>query len=792
MKTLSCLLATLLLPCWVASQSPSQTLRGKVYDKESLTPLIGANITIEKTMPLLGSSTDENGNFRIESVPVGRRTLTISYLGYESEVIANVLVTTGKEVVLNIELTESLVQMKEVIVRAYNNKSQPNHDMAVASARSFSVEETSRYSSSLFDPARMAQNYAGVSFSGGSSDLFNEIIVRGNSPRGVLWRLEGIEIPNPNHFGSLGNSGGGISMLSSSLLSRSDFYTGAFPAEFGNATSGVFDLRLRQGNNERTEHSIMVGILGTEIATEGPMGAKGDASYLVNFRYSTLGILEKIGLSPAGDLLPEYGDLSFNIYLPKGKAGTLNIFGLGGKNRAYFEPEPDSSKWEFSDDNEGYNEKETVGTVGMAHKIIINNRSYLKTVAAASIDQYEDQDYTLIPAKNYREVVDFRDKFHNYHYRINSSFHQKINARHSFNTGLNASLHQFEFFSQEWEEEKNQFATYLQNESSAAQWQTYFQWKTRVNPILTLTGGLHFNYFGLSNHSSIEPRVAAKWSVSDDQSFHLALGLHSKPEHPAFYFVETSESGNQRTSPNKHLDYIKSVHAIAGWDQRFSKDFRIRAELYFQHLYDVPVEIDPDENGSLLNTLSIWDMLGTSQANNDGKGRNYGIDLTIEKNYSRNYYFLITASAFNSQFSTADGRWFNTRFNSKYQLNILGGREIPFKRSPHKTVGFNGKFIINGGDRTIPVDLENSRLHNEGVYVYDKMYTSTLGTYYRFDIGFKYQVNRPRTTHSIMLDVQNVTNHLNVGFQYYDEDKRDVETLYHTSLFPVLNYRVEF
>lgn len=796
MKTIISLTQVILLSLLtiyaVAQPIHTQTVRGHIVDGETLMPLIGANIIVQPSEPLLGASTDADGNFKIESVAIGRKTLTISYLGYEPLVVPNILITTGKEVVLQLEMTESLVSMAEIVVKAYDEKSTPLNEMAIASARSFSVEETGRYASSLFDPARMAQNFAGVSTTGGSSDLFNEIIVRGNSPRGVLWKLEGIEIPNPNHFGALGNSGGGISMLSSSLLSSSDFYSGAFPAEFGNATSGAFDLNLRKGNNQKREHSFMLGILGTEVASEGPIGPKGGASYLVNFRYSTLGILQKIGLNPAGDVLPEYGDLSFNFNFPKTKIGQFNIFGLGGKNRAYFDVVADSSQWEFNDDMYGFNERQTVGTIGLSHKLLLNDRSYLHTVMAASTDQSVDDEYYLDAANNYRSVRDFETNFNNKIYRITSTYHQKINAKNTFEIGGIISQHDFDFYARNYFEEGQKFETFLQDTGASTQLQAFAQWKHRVTEDWTITGGIHANYFGLTKNSSIEPRIASKWSLNERQSVHLALGIHSKAEHPVFYLTETTTDEMVRTNPNAKLDYIKSFHAVAGYDHQFSKDFRLKTEVYFQYLYDVPVEDQLDSRASMINTLDIWDVLDAGKAVNDGNGKNIGIDVTLEKNFNKSYYFLVTGSLFDSKFRAKDGRWYNTRFNSQYQTNILAGKEYVSGKKKNRIIGFNGKFVLNGGNRITPINLEASRAESKTVFDNDKFYAASVGTYYRFDVGFSYKVNRKKMTHAFMLDIQNVTNRLNPLERYYSQSRGNIMTEVHTGLFPVLNYRVEF
>ena len=774
----------------IFAQNHLQTVRGTIQDKESLVPLIGANILIENTDPMLGTSTDDLGNFTIDNVPVGRCNVRVSYLGYEPLLINNILVTSGKEVVLDLKLSEALTSLKEIVVSADQEKATPLNEMAFSSARSFSVEETSRYASSLFDPARMAMNFAGVSTTGGSSDLFNEIIVRGNSPRGVIWRMEGIEIPNPNHFGGLGNSGGGISMLSSSTISTSDFYTGAFPAEFGNATAGAFDINLRKGNSQKREHAIMLGILGTEIASEGPMGQQGDASYLFNFRYSTLGVLKLIGLNPVGDVLPEYGDLSFNVYLPKSSFGTINIFGLVGKNRAFFTPEPDSSLWEEVDDDYGFNEKQTVGTIGISHRILLGNDRYLHTVFAASLDDNSNDDYILDPENNYRRKKEFENNFSNKIFRVTSTYHRKVNAKTSYKIGGILSYHTFDFFARNYFDDT--YETFLQDTGSAGQMQGFVQWKHRLNTRWTATLGLHATYFALTEKGSLEPRMAVRYTPNSNQAYTLSLGMHSKPEHPVFYYNETTASDGARLLPNRNLDYIKALHLVLGYDKQFSKDLRLKIEGYYQHLYDVAVEENPQSKESLINVLDVWDILGAEKAVAEGLGKNYGIDVSFEKNFTRSYYALITGSIFNSQFRAINDKWYNTRFNSNYQLNILAGREFVVGRKKNKILALNGKIVQNGGNRATPINLSASRQKGETIYLNDQFLEERLGKYFRYDAGISYKVNRAKMTHTIMLDVQNITNRLNPLWREFSVGLNDIDIVTHAGLFPVLNYRIEF
>ena len=776
------------------AQTLTQTIKGVILDKDSEMPLIGANVIVSSTDEMVGTSADENGEFKLENIPIGRHTIEITYIGYEPTILSSLLVTSGKELFLNIELAESVLELAEAVVVAKHDKTKALNEMATVSSRSFSVEETSRYASSLFDPARMAQNYAGVTVGGGSSDLFNEIIVRGNSPRGVLWRLEGIEIPNPNHFGAAGNSGGGISMLSSSILSNSDFYTGAFPAEFGNAISGVFDLNMRNGNKEKREYSFMVGVLGLEAALEGPFGKNSQASYLLNYRYSTLAALANVGLNPAGDVLPEYQDVSFKVNLPTKNAGTFALFGLGGSNVASIVPEPDSTKWEDEDGKYGFTEKQKVGTLGLSHRLVLSESSYLRTVVAASYDGYEDDEYLYEAENNYKKNIYLLSKFDYKILRATSTYTNKLDARNTIRFGGIVTHHDFDFNIRAKDDEADDFLnTYLNNQGQTQLFQAYGHWKHRFNEDWTLNSGMHYTHFALNNSFSIEPRAAIKWQATPKSSLSAAVGLHSKPEHVTFYFVEKTEEGKPRTAPNKDLDLTKSLHAVIGYDQKLGDHLRMKIEAYYQHLYDVPVLEEEGSTGSIVNTQDIWDILGDNKkAVNDGTARNYGVDLTFEKFFSNNYYFLMTGSLFESKYTPQNGVEYNTRYATNYQTNILGGKEWKVGKNKNKILGVNGKFILAGGNRMTPIDIPASQLEGEVVWKEDQIFSEHAPTYWRLDVGVSYKINRKRTTHTIMLDVQNVTNHLNVDFQWYDVDDNEMKTFYQTGLFPTFNYRIEF
>ncbi|MCB0707470.1 MAG: TonB-dependent receptor [Saprospiraceae bacterium] len=796
MRSIKCTLiglGMLLLQVSVSAQSITQTIRGNIVDKDIKTPLVGATIAITTTEVPLGAFSDSDGYFKIEKVPVGRHNIQITYLGYEPVIMNSILITSGKELVLNIEMLESAEQLAEVVITAESqlDKTKPLNEFATVSARTFSVEETSRYAFSAFDPARMAQNYAGVSL-GSSDDLGNEIVIRGNSPTGVLWRLEGIQIPNPNHFGTMGSSGGGISMLSSSTLTNSDFYTGAFPAEFGNALSGVFDLNMRNGNNENREYSFMLGALGIELATEGPFAKSSKASYLVNYRYSTLAALGAIGLSPIGDVLPAYQDLSFKINVPTEKAGTFALFGLGGTNNAKFHPESDSLLWDTSDDKWGFVEYQTMGTIGLSHSILLSENSYLRTVAIGSYESNSEEDYFLDTENNYEKVLDERDEAQNINYRISSTYNLKFNANHSLRTGAILNYQSFRFLFDLREEGQTNLSRLFDNSGNTNFLQAFANWKYRMNPEWTFHAGVHASLMTLNNKYSIEPRAAAQWRMKPNQTLSFSAGLHSRMEHLAIYLFEGNIGEDHPIYPKTNLGLTKAAHLVLGYDLVFSPELRLKTELYYQYLYDVPVENDIESTKSILNATDIWDVIGISEASTAGTGQNIGIDVTLEKFFANQYYFLITGALYDSKFTPLNGKSYSTRFNGNYQINLVGGKEFSVGKKGNKTLGLNGKFALSGGNRMTPIDLESSMEKGYTVVFTDRAFEDRAGVYGRLDIGVSYRINAPRMTHTIMIDVQNVTNRANVFTKYYNGESNQIETWTQTGLFPNFNYRIEF
>ena len=354
----------LLIKC-ASAQTFTQTIRGKVIDVDSKSTIVGANIILLNSDTLMGAVSDVDGNFRLEKIPGGRRAIKITSIGYEDAMMSNIIVTSGKEVVLTVELREKVYTTGALEVVAETDKTKANNDLVTVSSRNFQAEETGRYAGSRGDPSKMVANYAGVS---SGNDARNDIIVRGNSPLGVLWRLEGVDIPNPNHFSAQGATGGPISMLNNNLLGNSDFLTGAFPAEYGNKTAAVFDLKLRNGNNEKSEFTGQLGINGVEIGAEGPISKKDGSSYLVNYRYSSLQLFNELGIRFGVSASPQYQDVCYKVNIPTRKTGVFTFWGIGGISElSLLDSDLKSSDWSYIKKGEDLYFKTSMGAAGVSN-----------------------------------------------------------------------------------------------------------------------------------------------------------------------------------------------------------------------------------------------------------------------------------------------------------------------------------------------------------------------------------------------------------------------------------------
>lgn len=785
LKLLLVLVASLICS-WPADLfGQTQNLKGQVIDKAVRYELIGARVQIapvnEVNPQPIGAITDTDGRFRFPALPVGKYHVLVTYVGYKDAVATNVVLDAGKETDLIIEMEEAVMAQKEVVITAKQVKQKPLNDLSLVSTRAFSVEETRRFAAAVNDPARMATSFAGVV---AADDGNNHIVIRGNAPNGLLWRMEGVDIPNPNHFSSAGTSGGGISILSAQLLSNSDFSTGAFAAEYGNALSGVFDLKLRKGNIDKREFTFQAGVLGLDAAAEGPLKG-GNGSYLVNYRYSTLSLLGKMGV-PLGDAVTNFQDLSFNVWKSAGKIGSFSLFGFGGLSKQTLEGDPDSTTWiENPQLKYPFVFQTNTGVVGLTHSKIWGSNTHLKTALVLSgVDNVQEGNQYTVPEGKLR--LDFDAGNLQTKATLSTVLSHKFNARHYLRSGLYINQLYFRLRQREFDEETEQMQEYLRQDGSSQTVQAFAQWQYRPTDRVTFNLGVHSLAMLLNQKISVEPRAALQYAPTVQHKFTLGYGLHSQVMPLGMYFLKDP----QGKLVNEALDLSKAHHMVAAYDFYPGKNLHFKAEGYYQHLFDVPVD------QGILSSFSVLNVFGGLEfhaLDNSGKGRNYGLELTGEQFLTRGFYWLASVSLFRSEYQGSDRIWRYGRFDSKYATSLTAGKEWGWnRRGKNRTVGLNIKTIGVGGQRETPINLEASKAAGKAVYYDERAFSEQLPDYFRVDLGVRLKRNYKHLTTTLSLDIQNVSNRQNIGGRYFNPDTQKVETWYQAPLLPILAYRVEF
>lgn len=791
-------------------QNLTQTVRGTLVDQDSKTPLIGAQLVIADSDPVLGTISDAQGRFRLENVPIGRVTLQLSYLGYEQALVPNIVVNSGKEVVLHLTMQESAAQIREVVVTVDKNEGEARNDMALISARSISAEQTSRYAGGFNDPSRILANFAGIT---STQDGSNDIIVRGNSPKYVQWRLEGVQIANPNHFADQSAVGGSVSTLNNNLLATSDFYTGAFAPEYGDVLAGVYDVQLRAGNNEKFESVFGFGLLGTDLTLEGPFKAGYGGSYLVNYRYSTISLIKELGLVDIKGV-PKFQDAAFKVVLPTEKMGIFSFFGISGVSSFLFEDvtpaiwETPGHRFMRAEISEDYKKQAHLLNTGLNHTLSINDNSYLKTTLAYSNEGIDDDvfesklikiygdDGTFLRDSAVSRNLNFNGRLLKSTYRGAMTYHYKLNARHKIQLGTKYALFDYAFQQSQLQDDATNRVALVDFQEKVATVSNFLSWKYRAHEKITLVGGLHNMNVLLNRKSTLEPRLAINWQFNPSSSLQAGYGRHSTMEAIHHYFAQVRQPDGSITEPNKDLDLLKANHYVLGYEQRVGPHLRVKIEAYYQDLYNLPVE---NKDTSYYATINEGLEFRYLDLVNQGTGKNYGVEITLERFFHQNYYYLLNASLYESKYTALDGVERNTQYNGNYLVNILFGKEFPKLGKKHnQTLGLNAKAFFGGGKKIIPllrdgqgqlaVDPENDQFWD-----YKKAYANDIADTYQIVVSASYKWNKRRATHEVFVNLDNVTNNKGKLSEFYDESEPGkIGYVTQFGFFPNLMYRVYF
>jgi hypothetical protein len=771
-----------------SAQNTTQIIRGSIIDKQSKLTLAGATILLMNTNPALGDASAVDGKFKIVNVPVGRYDLKVNYVGYKEVLLSNIELTAGKEVVLEIEMEENVKSLKQIKILA-SKKHETNNEMTSVSARSFSTEEVNRYAGGRSDPARLASSFAGVS---SPDDSRNDLVIRGNSPIGVLWRIEGMNVPNPNHFATVTSNGGPVSAINTNMLKNSDFFTSAFPAEYGNANAGVFDLGFRKGNAEKREHTFQIGALtGIEAMTEGPINKAKGSSYLISYRYAFTGVAQKIGLNIGTTATPFYQDVSFKFVSGESKLGKFTLFGIGATSHIYFNHNKVDSTDIFANPSVDSHFGSDIGLVGVKHFKRVNDKSYFNTIVGVNYTASKYLEDTVYKSAIYRSVENTTKQ---YRYTINTSYNSKINSHLFLKFGVMDELINLNLFYQVRRTTTGIWKNYWDYNDFTQLLQGYAQAKYNFTDKLTLNLGLHAQYLTLNNTNSVEPRMGLKYQITNKSTLSAGIGLHSQMQTPDIYFYRTLNADGTYDESNQKLGFTKSQHYVLGYDFLPAKDWRIKTEIYYQYLFNVPVT-QVASSFSLLNSGASFNPINKTDLANKGTGTNYGIELTVEKFFSKGYYALLTGSVYQSKYKGSDGIEHNTAFNGEYVYNILAGKEFKVGKEKRNRITTDFKLTQAGGRYYTPTDSSASMIYKKEILKNDSYaFSKKIPDFFRMDfkIGFTMNSKKYKISQSIFFDMQNITNNKNVFAYRYNSVTNSVNTSLQIGFFPNFVYRLQF
>jgi hypothetical protein len=598
-----------------------------------------------------------------------------------------------------------------------------------------------------------------------------------------------MEIPNPNHFAAVGTTGGPVTVLNDNLLSNSDFLTGSFPAQYGNTTAGVFDMKLKTGNNDHREYWFGLGWNGLEFGSEGPFSAKSQASYIFSYRISMLQLLGYTGINL--DVVPQYQDLSLKISIPLKKAGILNITGMGGLSYIQlFDSRKAQTAWMFPDYGENLANGSNLGVLGLTHQAALKPGLRIKTMlytvgslVYTRIDTFSNVATTpsLWAGERSSEVK----------LSFSSAIFKKFSPGSSLESGVSYD-HFFMHFADSMMF-KGSFQVHTGTKEQMDFLRAYAQLLQNLAPGLDFKAGVYGSWLLLNNSWAAEPRLGLDWQISDKHSLNFGAGLFSQmPPHVIYFQIDRLNNGNI-VQPNRDLGFLRSVQSALAYDFKPAKKLHFKTEIYFQYLYNLPVKSSIPEY-SLVNEGHDFflDRQYSDSLVNKGRGSNYGIEFTFERYYSRQYYFLFTASLFNSEYYADDNIQRNTAYGVNYVLNAVGGYDFVIGKRKWGILSLGLRATYAGGNPYIPFDVKATLASGETMMDWPASFTVRYPDYKRVSFRFGLKRNLPGYNIEFILDLQYRTNYTNVYLQRIDPHTGEIRNFFSMGFFPMATWRIQF
>jgi hypothetical protein len=763
-----------------------QTVRGTIKESFTERSIDSVVVTLlSENVKYMETTSDAKGNFVFTNVEIGSYDIQFNHPNYTPFIQPAITVTVSKETVLNSVMENSAKTLDEVEVTFTKERGIPNNEMANSSVFSIEPTDARRIAGGLDDPIRVAGTLPGVTAS--SSFSANFVSIRGNSPRSLKYQMEGVELPNPTHFARIGGSGGTFTIFSMQLMDKSDFYTGAFSSQYGDALGGVFDVKFKKGNSQQHEMTFQIGSLGVDLGSEGPLSKKNNSSYVVNYRYATVG-LGRIG-NPSS---PTYQDFSFNLDIPLAQSkAKLQFFGIAGTSDRTRAALKDSADWKESLDRTTLYLASTTVSVGGVYKKFVGTKSVFKaTIVGSYSKQSDNKDYI----QNDFSIINQKiNEYTSIPITGALSFKHKFGMRHSNITGLSYNTTAHDWRAEKYSFNQNRQLILMDGSGRSNLFQAFTQSKISLTDKFEILAGVHFLHYDVTNQYTIEPRVSLNYQLNSKHSLSISSGMHSQVENYATYLYEQTNSLGETVFPNKNLGLAKAIHYIIGYKGKVFTNHRLRIEAYYQQLYNVPVD------SFSFSTINLEELSDLRALTNGGSGQNYGIDVGFERYTDNGLYYIFNASFWRSYYTGGDGIQRSSAFDNKFNLRFIVGKEYKLRASATKkgvdrfrAFSWNESFNVLGGQVYTPLDFVNSKLEQETIYDESLAFTQTGETLLFLDFNFSYTINKKERKTVWAIQIKNLLNNGNALYREYDTVLDKEVVVKSTSFFPNIYYRLEF
>jgi hypothetical protein len=767
-------------------KTTAQTLRGTVIDAETGGPVTGATVQLRRAQSgaeIRSIASNPDGAFSFEDIHPGYYRCEISSVGYAPQTVAEISIAAGKLQILEIALIRQSTALPNVVV---STMAPGRRTMQPLSEIPLSRDQTLRFPSMYFDPARLAAAYPGVAQ---TDDGINGMSIRGNNPGSVRWKLEGVDVVNPNHLPNAGTfsdrpatASGGTLMFSAQLLDNSALLTGAFPADYGDALGGIMDMNLRRGNSERHEFTAQAGLIGLDLAAEGPLAKKGKSSYLVNYRYSTVGLLGKMGVSFGGEQIG-FQDLSFKCAFTGKKGGEWTFFGLGGLSENLFKPKTDSSAVEQYKDFFNIDFKSQTGLMGLSYRTSLGAKTWIK-VASILSGQHNERHAAGLGLLDDDENTETRAG-------LVLTLGHKINGNNRLLGGLNSQYIVYDGLAQQ--NRKTTFDGHL----ALQQYQPFVSWEWSGSSRFSTKLGLHGNFYRTIDDQpqsdfNLEPRALLQYRLTPHHALALAYGLNSQLN-PLWLQADTRSgfTDYNLTYPNRGAGFVRAHHVGLRHNWLINDAWTLKSELFWQSQFNIPLRSD-DAAFSLYNQT---ELLALDYLNLNGKTENKGIEIGLEHYLSDDWFLAANTTLFDSRYKGYDQQWRASRWDLGHLANLTAGKEWYKERTAEKAkaFGLNGRVVWTGGYREMPVDSLASAQAQATRFDTRNGFSVKQPDYYRIDLRVYWKRSRGnRRNSTFAMDFQNITSRKNIAYRYYDPFTKQVETKYQLALIPNMSWRLEF